>query len=288
MLGMSGMSGMSEMTGMLGIKSVIFDHDIEGWYIEDARVPYHILMFVASGAVSYTIGGKELLLREGEAMFIPAGTSRSAHNVAGSGHQKYAAHFLGGRGAEQALAELATYALQPVRLQSAGYFRQRFSMLLTQWFAHPSGSPLIAEGILLELLGRLAQEVRQQPVSPVMQGLVSRMQSYIVHHYGDQIRLEDLARHIGRSPNHVSKLFKQVLGQTPMEYIHEVKIAVACELLRSSDMNIAEISDHLGYCEQSYFHRVFKKYTGASPSAVQKGTAPAGSHRMAARERLLK
>lgn len=279
---------------MLNIQSVIFDHDIEGWYIEDTQVPYHILLFVASGSASYSFGGKngegrkELVLQEGEALFIPAGTIRSARNVAGKGHQKYAAHFLGDQGAELALAELGLHALQPVRLQSDGYFRQRFSMLLTQWFAHPpaSGSPLVAEGILLELLGRLVQEAQQHPASPVMQALVSRMQSYIVHHYGDQIRLEDLARHIGRSPNHVTKLFKQVLGQTPMEYIHEVKIAVACELLRSSEMNIAEISDHLGYCEQSYFHRVFRKYTGASPSAVQKGTAPAGSHRMAARERL--
>jgi AraC-like DNA-binding protein len=62
-----------------------------------------------------------------------------------------------------------------------------------------------------------------------------------------------------------------MLGQTPIDYIHQVKVSVACELLKGGGMTIAEISDHLGYCEQSYFHRIFKKFTGVAPTAVQKG-----------------
>jgi AraC-like DNA-binding protein len=144
-------------------------------------------------------------------------------------------------------------------------------MLLLQSFDPAPGGELICQGILLELIGRIVRDVQQNQASAIKRTLIQRLQTFIVHNHNKPIHLSDLAAHIDRSPNHITKIFKEVLGQTPIDYIHQVKISVACELLKVGSMTIAEISDHLGYCEQSYFHRMFKKFTGVAPSAVLKG-----------------
>ncbi len=145
-------------------------------------------------------------------------------------------------------------------------------MLLLQWFDRDPGNSLICDGILQELLGITIKGMQQRiEVSAQKQELVSHLQNYILHNHSKSIRLNDLAEHVQRSPNHITKIFKQVLKQTPIDYIHQIKVSIACEMLRNTLLTVAEISDYLGYCEQSYFHRIFKKFTGVTPSALQKG-----------------
>ncbi|MEF3304594.1 helix-turn-helix domain-containing protein [Paenibacillus sp. GYB003] len=257
---------------MLALKSVIYDDRIERWQIHDSQVPHHILIFVSGGKAVYCVKGEVIEIIQGDILFISAGTYRSCHNDAKGPHQKYSAHFTASDETELELAALQENGYFKWQAHNADYFRQRFSMLLLQWFDQAPGANLICGGILLELVGRIVRDARQpHSGSAVKQALIQRLQNYIVHNHCKSIRLSDLAEHVERSPNHVTKIFKEVLGQTPIDYIHQVKISVACELLKSGIMTIAEIADHLGYCEQSYFHRMFKKFTGVAPSAVLKG-----------------
>lgn len=256
---------------MFELKTVIFDDRIERWQIDDTPVPHHILIFVSGGKVIYRIGDEVVELHQGDVLFIPSGTSRSCRNDDAGAHQKYSAHFTASGESGTALDALRDRVFFKCQVHNADYFRQRFAMLLLQWLDPAAEGHLICEGILLELIGRVIYDARQQRGSAIKISLINRLQNYIVHNYCKPIRLADLADCIERSPNHVTKLFKEVLGQTPVDYIHQVKVSVAYELLKGSDMTIAEISEHLGYCEQSYFHRIFKKFTGVAPSAVQKG-----------------
>jgi AraC-like DNA-binding protein len=255
---------------MLSIKSVLYDDRIEKWRIEPKKVHHHILIYVTSGTVVYQLLDQFVELQQGEALLIPSGTSRSCHNDKDP-HQKYSAHFTSSGHADTLLDPLREYGFFTCKIHNGDYFKQRFSTLLLQWFNRTPGFELICEGILSEMLGWMIQDSHKQRSSAIKHDLMARLQNYIVHNHCKAIRLSDLADYIERSPNHVTKLFKETLGQTPIDYIHQVKISVACELLKNSKMTIAEISDHLGYCEQSHFHRVFKKITGLVPLAVQKG-----------------
>lgn len=256
---------------MIHLKSVLYDDRIEKWQIREDRVPHHIFIFVTGGTVIYYIGGERIELNPGDILFIPSGTVRSCHNDSKGPHQKYSAHFTISDEEEEAIRLLQERGANKWTAHNANYFRQRFAMLLLQWFEQTPGGRLICQGIVLELIGRLINDALSKTSSAVKKDLIHKLQNYIVHNHNKPIQLSDLAHHIDRSPNHVTRIFKEVLGQTPIEYIHQVKVSVACELLKSNLMTIAEISDHLGYCEQSYFHRVFKKFTGVAPTAVQKG-----------------
>ena len=68
------------------------------------------------------------------------------------------------------------------------------------------------------------------------------------------------------SPYYFSKLFKQETGGNFIEYLTEVRLRNARELLKDSGLSIKEICAESGYSDPNYFSRIFKKYEGVTPS----------------------
>ena len=67
------------------------------------------------------------------------------------------------------------------------------------------------------------------------------------------------------STSHLSRIFREHTGITLVEYINIRKVEESQYYLRFSDMKISDISDQFHFCNQSYFTRIFKKYTGETP-----------------------
>lgn len=68
------------------------------------------------------------------------------------------------------------------------------------------------------------------------------------------------------SPYYFSKLFKQETGENFIEYLTEVRLRNARELLKDSGLSIKVICVESGYSDPNYFSRIFKKYEGVTPS----------------------
>lgn len=79
------------------------------------------------------------------------------------------------------------------------------------------------------------------------------------------LTVQDIALLLHVHPNHLSRVFKQVTGVTPIQYITSKKIERAKELLGKPGMRIGDIVELLGYESVSYFSRLFKRETGYSP-----------------------
>ena len=98
-------------------------------------------------------------------------------------------------------------------------------------------------------------------------GLIRRAKDYIDCHYADGgLSLNEVADHVNHSASHFSALFSQETGQTFKDYVTEVRIKKAKELLRTSTLRAAEIADRVGYSDPHYFSAAFKKNTGLSPT----------------------
>jgi transcriptional regulator GlxA family with amidase domain len=61
------------------------------------------------------------------------------------------------------------------------------------------------------------------------------------------------------------------MGMAPSDYVINLRINVACDLLKSSDMSIKEIAASVGYDNAHFFSKLFKKKTGVSPKAYREG-----------------
>jgi two-component system response regulator YesN len=94
--------------------------------------------------------------------------------------------------------------------------------------------------------------------------LVAEAKSYIRQQY-QTISLEKAARHVGLSKYYFSKCFKQVTGQNFIDYLIEVRMEKAKELLLQKKFTVAETAYAVGFTDPNYFSRAFKKYIGVSP-----------------------
>lgn len=92
--------------------------------------------------------------------------------------------------------------------------------------------------------------------------LVRSVKSYIREHYYEDITISIIAEHISYSPNYISTVFKQVTGYSVIDFLHDTRIAAAKSLLRHTTFHMQEIAERVGYRDQYYFSKIFKKYTG--------------------------
>ena len=96
--------------------------------------------------------------------------------------------------------------------------------------------------------------------------------SYIAEHYCEKIYVEYLADMIGVSPDYFTKMFKDSIGKTPIEYINALRINRAMELLYKTKNSMTQISDEIGFCNSNYFHKIFKQYMDQSPLSYRKAS----------------
>ena len=100
---------------------------------------------------------------------------------------------------------------------------------------------------------------------------VRKMVSYIHQHYMDGISLGDAADNAGMNSSYLSTLFKNEVGTGFVEYLNEVRLERAKELMDSSQLRLKEIIDEVGFCSYPYFFSLFKKKYGMTPKEYQKG-----------------
>lgn len=99
---------------------------------------------------------------------------------------------------------------------------------------------------------------------------IQKAKKYIEEGYKDKLTLEEIAQKLGFHPNYLSTLFKQKTGTTFSDYLRNIRINKAIELMRNTNMKLYEIAFIVGYNDTAQFYRAFKKETGMSPGHYQK------------------
>lgn len=88
---------------------------------------------------------------------------------------------------------------------------------------------------------------------------------FIDKNYKKDISLEEIAREIHHNPSYLSHVFKKEVGVTFLQYLNNLRIKKACNLLSRSNMTTEEISYEVGYNSSSYFHKIFRTYMNMTP-----------------------
>ena len=101
--------------------------------------------------------------------------------------------------------------------------------------------------------------------------LVARAQTYIQENYHKDLSLDEVSRQMDLSPYYFSKLFKEVTGTNFVEYVTSIRIRRAKELLREGGWSMKQICQEIGYSDPNYFSRIFKKWTGQTPTEFKEG-----------------
>ncbi len=121
------------------------------------------------------------------------------------------------------------------------------------------------KNICSELLKKTVEIVgRKQSV--VSRNIIDRVSDYMKQHYSEDISLDMLAERYYVNSSYLCRLFKQCTGTCLTDYLIELRMEKAKELLLTGKYKVYEVSQKVGYKSDKYFFRVFKQYTGQSPS----------------------
>ena len=93
---------------------------------------------------------------------------------------------------------------------------------------------------------------------------------YIHHHYAEALTIEQMADYMGYSKTHFMPVFKQHTGTSCMEFVIQVRLREACNLLSTSLKSVLDISNQVGFRNLSNFNRQFKRYYHTTPSHYRK------------------
>ncbi|QHT59397.1 AraC family transcriptional regulator [Paenibacillus lycopersici] len=96
--------------------------------------------------------------------------------------------------------------------------------------------------------------------------IVDRAKQYIRQHFARELSLEEVAESVHLNQFYFSKVFKQHVGETFIDYLTGLRIERAKQLIEEDVLSLKEVSYQVGYKDPNYFSRVFKKVTGAAPS----------------------
>lgn len=106
------------------------------------------------------------------------------------------------------------------------------------------------------------QEYRKKELN----GLILEATQYIEENYRSNITLDDVARQVNMSYHYFSKFFKESTGKNFVDYLTDLRMKKAKQLLKETGMNIKAVSCEIGYSDPNYFSKIFKKYTGLTPT----------------------
>lgn len=105
--------------------------------------------------------------------------------------------------------------------------------------------------------------------SPGMHHQVEHAIRMLSYQYGQQISIGDIAKKLGYHRAHLTKLFKETTGLSPMQYLNQIRMKKAEKLL-AGDLTIAQVAASVGFNDPLFFTKQFRKWRGMSPSEYRR------------------
>lgn len=240
-----------------------------GWKIETRALADHELVLIIGGRGEAVIENKVFFLKTGNMLYFSPGLR---HSMRSSGEEPlvfYGVHFSCLDAAfhnGQWKCESSREAL-PVRnmFETAGYQRMEllFQKLNCCWNEKSPGYEMICRSVLLEIL---SQCMCQFEGNYAVRKKIEALLAFINQNLERRITVGELAKRADLSPDYLAAQFKCITGCTVIQYINRSRIDRAKPLLLDENLKIREVAERLGFCDEFYFSRTFKKYEGVGPA----------------------
>ena len=224
----------------------------------------YFLIYVTDGIFNTRINDTVFSLKKGSVVLFPP---KFKYHYWGEPPSKYlCAHFTGSH-VEKILTDLG-FSLEPCMFENefSPKIKDLFDKMIEQYmtnapFLQYSLACLLEEILLTIALGRIKNNGYHT---------LKKSIKYIHANYTEKIQIPYLAKLEGLSNSRYITLFSQEMGKSPSEYILELRLGRACDLLLTTDMEICLIGALSGYKDQYFFSKIFKKHIGISPREYRK------------------
>lgn len=118
---------------------------------------------------------------------------------------------------------------------------------------------------IITSLDKVIDDKKQLDTKPIREA-----KQYIQENYMKSVTLEDVSAKIGFNTTYFCSLFKKDTGTTFLEYLYEIRINKAKDLLKETNYSVAVICEQVGYSDVKHFTKIFTRYTGLKPNEYRK------------------
>lgn len=146
-----------------------------------------------------------------------------------------------------------------------------FQQIEQTYAAGRRSSEDLALNLLERLLIRCFEETPENRITPIDQRIEEACQ-FLSRNLAEEVNLDEIARHVCLSPSRLAHLFREQMGVNIVRWREDQRMILAKHLLQSTCSPIGKIASQIGYDDQMYFSRVFRKRVGASPSEFRKNS----------------
>lgn len=239
----------------------------DGYTLQPRIVNDYNLIFVRRGEVTWVMDQEPVRLQRGDLIVVPPGLRHHAYSppapvTFGSLHVEVSLP-----GGQNVFELLLPPRLR--RIEDQSRLSRYLDQVIDEWdrpdwsqthLTMPSWSRLV----VMELLRYDAQQgtLRQRSIDPLVAEVLEEMNQRI----GQPTTLEELARWSGFSPQHLNRVFRRILGVTPLKYLMRMKLERAALMLVEGRLTVAAIAAAVGFEDPYYFSRVFRQHFGRSPA----------------------
>ena len=222
----------------------------EGFFDVKAR-PYAALSFRVSGTGKFEIGTKRFTTKPGDVLFLPANIS---YKVEYSVSESIVVHF-----------DQCNYSeVENICLENSSTINIGFENLLEVWNKKRSINQ--TKSIIYYILDKMSND---QKTSISDTSLAAGVR-YIDAHFSDpKIDIETVCAVAFISVSSLQRGFAKYFGMSPKQYLIQLRMNRALELLTENKLSVKEISFVCGFTDEKYFSRAFKKRYGCSPSQLK-------------------
>ena len=218
---------------------------------------------VLSGKVTMTVDGTSYILEPGALLHVP----RGAKLIKKSAERKpVLVAFVYYR----ILREDSVPSNEHFKLQVENKERLKANIVeLKKYNEQPvTTAALKCQLLFFTLLDTIVDGVRQHDEKENDYS-IEEILHFIHEHYQQHLSVTHIANHFKIERRHLAYIFKRYTGMSPLNYLTEYRIRRSKELLRQEDYSITKVAELVGFEDNLYFSRIFKKRTGYSPSAYR-------------------
>ncbi|ANB56702.1 helix-turn-helix domain protein [Anoxybacillus sp. B7M1] len=141
-----------------------------------------------------------------------------------------------------------------------------FKKLVDSWNAKLPGYEFLAKTLLQQLLIALYQNNKRKDRNDSVALKVEKMIQYMHQNVTRKITLAELSEMTQLSPSYLSRMFKDITGYSVIGFFNKIKMDKAKELMMEGNKKVKEVAQALGFVDEFYFSRLFKRMEGISPS----------------------
>lgn len=232
----------------------------------EGRLDYY-LMYIVAGELELEMPKGTKTLTSGNFVFFPPKFRYRYAHKATSEIEYMWLHFTG----SDVLSTIDKYGLKMYpeinKIENDDDIIARFKNIFSAFVKHDEFKEDELSILLDRLLITLARRVTGSNVRDLM---LRRSIMFIHQNYNLNILIPDLAKIENLSVSRYNTLFNKVTGVSPVQYITNMRLTSACDLLVNTDLPIKQISQMVGYTDSHFFSRIFRSKIGIPPAAYRK------------------